>query len=54
MSLWNPVFFAILRFPLKKARLVFIFLKMVGSRHLFLFYFNRKNKIRNKNPKCNS
>ena len=24
------------------------------SRHLFLFYFKRENKIRNKNPKCDS
>ena len=45
----DPAFFAIMRFPLKKARLVFIlffkkipFKKTVWSRHLFLFYFKRK------------
>ena len=27
---------------------------MTWSRHLFLFYFQRVNKIRKKNPKCDS
>ena len=46
-------FLAIMRFLLKKARLVFIFkkniLKTFWSRHLFLFYFKKENKIRKKN-----
>ena len=33
----------------------FLFIKkMTWSRHLFLFYFKRVNKIRKKNPKCDS
>ena len=52
-------FFAIMRFPLKSAKLVFIFFffkkkLIVWSRHLFLFYFKRENKIINKNPKYDS
>ena len=27
---------------------------MTWNRHLFLFYFQRVNKIRKKNPKCDS
>ena len=34
-----------------KRRDLFLFLKTVWSRHLFLFYFKRENKIRKKNSK---
>ena len=37
-----------------KMRDLFLFLKTVWSRHLFLFYFKRKNKIRKKNSKYGS
>ena len=57
----DPAFFAIMRFPLKKARLVFfvflkktIFRKQFGVATYFCFYFKRENKIRKKNPKCDS
>ena len=56
----DPAFFAIMRFPLKKARLVnslkkkTIFRKRFGVATYFYFYFKRENKIRKKNPKCDS
>ena len=57
----DPAFLAIMRFPLKKGETRFFFFvigkpfkKTVWSRHLFLFYFKGENKIRNKNPKCDS
>ena len=54
----DPTFLAIMCFSHKNARIVFILKnhlkKTVWSRHLFLFYFKRENKIRKKNPKCDS
>ena len=54
----EPIFFVIMRFPLTR-RDSCLFLKKNHFKNglespLFLFYFNRENKIRKKNLKCNS
>ena len=53
--------FSLVCVPTRWARLAFwlccwktILKKTVWSRHLFLFYFKRENKIRKKNLKCDS
>ena len=53
----DPAFLAIMRFPLKKARLVFFFFffgkpfkKTVWSRHLFLFYFKMEKQNKKEKP----
>ena len=54
----DPVF-RLMRFPLDdeldfNLKMILFIKIMTWSRHLFLFYFQRVNKIRKKNPKCDS
>ena len=57
----DPAFSAIMRFPLKKGETLFFLLKKnhflensLESPLIFVFIFKRENKIRKKNPKCDS
>ena len=51
--------FRLMRFPLDdelnfNLKMILFIKIMTWSRYLFLFYFQRVNKIRKKNPKCDS
>ena len=57
--LWTHVFHHVRSHSRDETRFLCVivgkpFNKTVWSRHLFLFYFEGKNKIRKKNPKCDS
>ena len=56
----DPAFLAIMRFPLKRRDSLFVLLENhflengLESPLIFVFILKGKNKIRKKNPKCDS